>query len=101
VHWLTEVAREFTIKIPNTIMIHTDSQSCIEAVKNQKFSYRTKHIDTRHHFIRDKVNEGKIKLIYIRTDENIADMMTKPLGGIKIKKHREDAGLINPGGDTS
>jgi ribonuclease HI len=99
--WLSTVMREFQINVPETVVIHTDSQSCIEAIRNQKFSSRTKHIDTRHHFIRDEVNAGRVKLQYKRTEDNLADLMTKPLGSAKIKKHREDAGLFDSGGELS
>jgi transposase InsO family protein len=99
VQWLTTVARAFPIIMPITVVINTDSQSCIEAIKNQKFSYRTKHIDTRHHYIREQVNVGKVKLQYCNTENNVADMMTKPLGSTKLTKHREEAGLIQQGGD--
>lgn len=99
VHWLKEVAKGFSINVPDKVVINTDSQSCIEAIRNQKFSFRTKHIDTRHHFIREQVNEGKVELKYKKTEENLADMMTKPLGSTKIKRHREEAGLIDSGGE--
>lgn len=98
--WLTAVSKEFSVEMTQPIVIKTDSQSCINAIRNQKFSYRTKHIDTRYHFIRDQVNEGKIQLEYCQTDNNTADMMTKPLGSKKIMIHREAAGVIDPGDVT-
>ena len=40
---------------------------------------RTKHIDISHHFLRDHVNKGDIKIDGIGTDDKLADIFTKPL----------------------
>ena len=56
-----------------------DNQGCIALAKNPVSHARSKHIDIRHHFIRDAVEEGVINLVYCRTDEMLADILTKPL----------------------
>lgn len=76
------------------IIIYTDNQSCMKLVENEKFSNRTKHVDIKYHYIRNTVDQGRIELRYVPTDENIADMFTKPLGSIKIKLLRGRA-LLN------
>jgi hypothetical protein len=43
------------------------------------FHDRSKHIEIRYHFIRDRVLKGAVKLQYIPTDEQLADIFTKPL----------------------
>jgi len=93
VEWLKRVAKDMDIKVADNSLVFTDSQSAIAMVQNQKFSNRTKHIDTRYRYVQDQVNRGEIHLEYHQTDTNIADMMTKPLGGVKIKALRELAGL--------
>ena len=92
--WIKRLAHELSIDTPKTITLFTDSQSAISMISNHKFSNRTKHIDTKYHHIRDMTEKKEIKLEYIRTDENIADMLTKPLGGVKLEKLRELGGLI-------
>jgi Reverse transcriptase (RNA-dependent DNA polymerase) len=87
--WLKRIATCFDINVPHSLNIYTDSQSVISMLQNQNFSHRTKHIDTKHFFVKEMVSSGEIKLIYTKTEDNIADMMTKPLGSIKLKKHRE------------
>ena len=66
----------------------------MKMIKNDKFSNRTKHVDTKYHFVKDLVSDGKMKLEYVQTDENIADMFTKPLSAVKLKYLRELSGLI-------
>ena len=62
-------------------------------LENSNFSSRTKHIDVRLHFIRDCVVNDKIKLKFCPTEDNIADILTKPLPGSKMQKLRSMAGL--------
>jgi transposase InsO family protein len=68
--------------------IQSDNQSSIKLSKNPEHHKRSKHIDVRHHFIREKVNEGTIDLMYVNTSEMAADILTKPL--VKVK---HDAGV--------
>lgn len=93
VTWLREVIKCFGIDTSTPITIFTDSQSCISMIRNQSFSNRTKHIDARYHYIRDQVTAGKIKLEYVPTAENLADILTKPLGRVKTEYLRKLMGL--------
>lgn len=91
--WLRNIAIFFNVRIAETITILTDSQSCMAIIQNEKHSSRTKHIDIKYHFVRKEVEEKRVKLKYVSTDMNIADMLTKPLGPTKIQQLREMAGL--------
>lgn len=92
--WLRNLAKSLEIQVIGTTTVFTDNQSCISMISNEKFSNRTKHIDTKFHYVRDQVTNGTVKLIYCPTEENVADLLTKPLGSIKIVKHRVASGLI-------
>ena len=59
--------------------IYCDKKATIALSKNLVYHGRTKHIDIRAHFIRDLVAEGTIILKYCGTDEQVADILTKPL----------------------
>uniref|UniRef100_A0A0A9YPH4 Copia protein n=1 Tax=Lygus hesperus TaxID=30085 RepID=A0A0A9YPH4_LYGHE len=61
------------------VMLFEDNQSCIHLARNRENSKRIKHIDIKHHFIREKVDEGVIKLNYVSTSEQNADILTKGL----------------------
>jgi transposase InsO family protein len=93
--WLRAIAKGLDVEVPETTTIYTDSQSCIAMINNHKYSNRTKHIDTKYHYIREEVNSGRVKLEYCPTDVNIADLMTKPLGPTKTEALRRRAGLID------
>ncbi|GJS01026.1 putative ribonuclease H-like domain-containing protein [Tanacetum coccineum] len=57
--------------------IHIDNESTICIVKNPVFHSKTKHIEIRHHFIRDSYEKKLIQMIKIHTYQNIADLLTK------------------------
>ena len=63
-----------------TPVVYEDNQSCIAIANNAHSNARTKHIDLRYHFSREKVANGEIDLHYVKSESNIADMFTKPLG---------------------
>ncbi|GKA22147.1 hypothetical protein Tco_0708109 [Tanacetum coccineum] len=64
--------------------IFIDNESTICIVKNPVFQSKTKHIDIRHHFIRDSYEKRLIQVIKIHTDHNVADLLTKALDVIQI-----------------
>ena len=61
-----------------------DNQGAIVLAKDNKFHSRTKHIDLQYHFICEAVDEGKIKMKYIPTADNVADIFMKALGKPKF-----------------
>ena len=76
-----------TILLP--ISIHGDNQGAIALVKNPIISNRSKHIDIKHHFIREKFNTNFINLCYVNTDDNVADIFTKPVTKHKLNHFRK------------
>ena len=56
-----------------------DNESAIKIAYNPVQHSKTKHIEIRHHFIRDHVKRGDIALSYVRTRDQLADIFTKPL----------------------
>ena len=68
----------------SSIEIKGDNQSSIALAKNPVLHTRTKHIDIQHHYIRDEVSSGRIRLVYTPTEEMLADGLTKPLSHVKF-----------------
>jgi hypothetical protein len=83
--WLNNLIGDLGVKTDGAIRIFDDNQSCIKMSEGSKFSNRTKHIDTKYHFIKDLKDKEKIKVEYVCTEDNIADIMTKALSGERIK----------------
>lgn len=70
------------------VIIYKDIQSTIKlAIDDQNgSSKRTKHIDVRHHYVKDAIQKQIIKLIYVETGRQIVDMMKKALNFIKLNE---------------
>jgi hypothetical protein len=75
-------------------VIHCDNQRCIKLSKNPVFHDRSKHIEIWYHFIRDRVQKGAIKPQYIPTEEQLADIFTKPLVKGKFVWFRDKLGVV-------
>ena len=75
---------ELDVSIPMVML--TDSTGAIGIAKFQKINNRTKHIDVRYHFIRERCADGTIELKKVKSSENVADIFTKPLGANNFNK---------------
>ena len=78
-----------------TNIIYTDSQSAIELAENPVYHARTKHIDISYYFIREKVNNNSIELVYQPTNVLLADNLTKSTSTNKITEFNIESNLIN------
>jgi hypothetical protein len=81
------------IPIEYPIIVNVDNIGAVYLAKNATTGNRTKHIDTRYHFVREYVEDGIIKVKFVRSEENHADLFTKNLNIEKFKKHCEAIGL--------
>ena len=84
---------DYGIKLKN-IPIKCDNTSAIALTKNPVFHARTKHIEVKHHFIRDHVQKGDINLEFINTNHQIAYIFTKPLDKEKFEYFRSKLGMM-------
>ncbi|GKB88465.1 putative ribonuclease H-like domain-containing protein, partial [Tanacetum coccineum] len=74
--WIQNQMLDYGFNFMNT-KIYIDNESTICIVKNLVFHSKTKHIEIRHHFIRDSHKKKLIQVIKIHTDHNVADLLTK------------------------
>jgi hypothetical protein len=79
----------------DTMVIHCDNTSAINISKNLVQHSRTKHIDIQHHFIRDLVESKEVALIFIPTENQLADILTKPLDGSRFESLRKAIGVCD------
>ncbi|KAJ1570498.1 hypothetical protein NDA11_000240 [Ustilago hordei] len=73
--------------------IFSDNTGTIQVSKDPAQHWKLKHIDTKYHFIRDNVQDGKVKIKYINTADNLADLFTKPVGKTTLQRARQGLGL--------
>ena len=74
----------FDLEMEATVIL-CDNQSCIKMTKNPLFHDNSKHIEIWYHYICDMVQRRVVKLQYVGTDEQVADVLTKPLSHEKFE----------------
>lgn len=77
--WIRKLLSDIGCPCDKETTLYVDNQSAIQLVRNPVFHKRTKHIDVHFHFIRKKVNEKEIKVEYIPSENQHADIFTKTL----------------------
>lgn len=93
--WFKRMVNELS---PGNFMdsiLYVDNQSAIRLIKNPEFHKRTKHIDVRYHFIREKFQDGDFQLEYVPTKEQIADVFTKALPKERFQTLRLLLGVVS------
>ncbi|GKC40718.1 hypothetical protein Tco_1053102 [Tanacetum coccineum] len=76
--WMKQALVDYDIKL-NDIPVLCENKGAIDLSKNPVLHSRTKHIEIRHHFLRDNVQKGNISIEKVSSEDNIADILTKPL----------------------
>ncbi|CBI35129.3 unnamed protein product, partial [Vitis vinifera] len=77
--WLRKILEELHLKQVGATTIFCDNSSTIKLSKNPVLHGRSKHIDVKYYFLRDLSNDGVIDLVYCRSENQVADIFTKPL----------------------
>jgi hypothetical protein len=75
--------------------LRIDNKSAIDLAKNPVHHERSKHIETKYHYIRKCVEDGRIVLQQVPTGDQLADIMTKSLARVKFQELRERIGVVN------
>lgn len=79
--WLRSLLRELGLNMDDATVLHVDNQSAIRLAHNPNSHAKSKHIDIKHHLIREQVEFRHIEIEYIETAKQRADGLTKPLSG--------------------
>ncbi|GJZ52350.1 hypothetical protein Tco_0606865 [Tanacetum coccineum] len=76
--WMKQALIDYSVRLDD-ISIMCDNKGAIDLSKNPVQHSRTKHIEIRHHFLRDNVQKGTITIEKVTSEDNITDILTKPL----------------------
>ena len=87
--WLKNLLSELTSTKAKVVTMYVDNNSAIALMKNPVFHGRSKHIDTRYHFIRECIERGQVVAKRVCTKEQKADSLTKALaaGSLMVMRH--------------
>lgn len=93
--WIRRLLCEILANELDVPIFYMDNQSAIRLIKNPEFHKRSKHIDIRYHFIREKFEEAEFVLEYVSSDNMIADIFTKSLPKEKFNYLRALTGMVS------
>ncbi|GKB08286.1 hypothetical protein Tco_0836570 [Tanacetum coccineum] len=93
--WMKQALVDYEVKL-NDVHVLCDNKGAIDLSKNPVLHSRTKHIEIRHHFLRDNVQKGNISIEKVASEDNIADILTKPLKREPFNLLRLGLGLMEP-----
>ena len=85
---------EIEVEVKKPLVLQIDNKSAINLAKNPVLHGRSKHIEARFHFLREKVNKGELKVRYCSSEAQFADIFTK---GLKIDRFltlRKKLGIV-------
>jgi len=91
--YMKQTLLDFGVKL-HRIPLLCDNESAIKIAKNLVQHSRTKHIDIRHHFLRDHEAKGDISLQGVRSEEQLADIFTKPLDESTFRSEEQSIRLV-------
>jgi len=77
--WLLNALAELRLDSEIPAALHTDNIGAIDLTSNPRISDKSKHIDIAYHHVRDLVENGMINVLHVPSEENLADICTKPL----------------------
>jgi hypothetical protein len=92
--WMRKTLKDYDYTL-NHVPLLCDNESAIKISYNSCEHSRTKHIDIRHHFLRDHAIKGDIVIFHVKTNEELASIFTKPLDERRFRELRSELNTID------
>lgn len=91
--WVRSFLFDIFFPVESTVQFHLDSTSAISISTEDAVKKRSRHIDRKHHLIREQYQSGLLDIVHVSSADMLADFLTKPLGRSLLEKARVDNGL--------
>jgi hypothetical protein len=91
--WINMLLMELQLVKDEKMELRVDSKFAIDLARHPVAHGRSKHIETKFHFLRHQVNKGKLEVKHCKTEEQIADLLTKPLKQSSFDYLKEKLGM--------
>lgn len=92
--WLKRLEKELNPEYKESMQIYSDNKGALQVALNNNYSTRTKHVDIKAKFIRQKIDNNEVVLEYICTNEMVADVFTKAVPSQKLEYFARKFGLF-------
>ncbi|KAM6574328.1 hypothetical protein CsatA_022655 [Cannabis sativa] len=77
--WLTSILKDFQVPIKLPSILYCDNSAAIHIAENPVYHERTKHVEIDCHTVRERINNGTLQMSHVSSQNNLADILTKPL----------------------
>lgn len=95
--WMKRLLQDLGKELEGPVTYYEDNQSTIRIAEDERDAGRMKHVDVKHRFVRELIQQGQVALRYKSTNDQLADVMTKGLPAGVFQKHRASLGLMASG----
>jgi hypothetical protein len=92
--WLRSLLKEIGFEQLAPTPLLCDNKSALLMVQNPVFHDRTKHIDIKYHYVRQQYQAKVIELLSVRSEDELADFLTKPLKPQQLRLNRSRIGVV-------
>ena len=92
--WMRQTLKDYGVTCDKVPLL-CDNESAIRISYNSVQHSKTNHIEICHHFFRDHIKHGEIEIIYVNTQEQLADIFTKPLDEARFRELRHELNIID------
>jgi len=98
--WTKHILEELKVENETVPLVYCDNQAAMQVASHPTNHDKSKHIDIKNLFMRDYVERGDIKIQYVSTNSNLADLFTKPVKKSKLQVTREKLNVIGDRGSV-
>lgn len=93
--WIQSLLRELGVQLPTSPTVYCDNINATYLCANPVFHSRMKHVAIDFHFVREKVQNGKLRISHISSTNQLADALTKPLSRQQLESIRVKIGVLS------
>lgn len=93
--WIYHLLTEIGLRYHTPAKLWCDNRVALHITSNSVYHERTKHIEIECHFIREKIQENLISTCYVKTREQVVDLLTKAFNGTRVDYLCKKLGMIN------
>ena len=93
--WILNLLQDLKIKVNKPLKLMIDNKSAINLAKNPVLHGRSKHIETKYHFLRNQVQNGVLEVVHCSTQKQLADVMTKAIKTDQFLRLRDGIGVVS------
>ena len=93
--WFLNLLHDLKVEVEKPLKLMIDNKSAIDLAKNPVLHGRSKHIETKYHFLRNQVQKGVLEVLHCSTQKQLADVLTKAIKTNQFLHLRDEIGVVS------